>query len=67
MTTFIGFWFDNPDSDLELAISIIEDTIPCKTEVNFWEMPDGEMMISFDIRCREEDKDFVEEMLAPFM
>lgn len=62
-----GYWFYGPNADLDLAIAEIEDRIPCFTEVNFWDTPDGEVMVTLVIRCREQDAAFVEKMLAPFV
>lgn len=62
-----GYWFYGPNADLELAISTIEDRIPCFTEVNFWDTSEDEVMVMLTIRCREQDAAFVERMLAPFV
>lgn len=62
-----GYWFYGPNADLELAISTIEDRIPCFTEVNFWDTTEGEVMVTLVIRCREQDAAFVERILAPFV
>lgn len=65
--TELGYWFYGPNADLELAISEIEDRIPCFTEVNFWDTPDDEVMITLVIRCREQDAPVVERILARFV
>ena len=62
-----GYWFYGADADLELALAEIEDRIPCFMEVNFWDAPEGELLVTLVIRCREQDAAFVEKMLAPFV
>ena len=61
------YCFYSPNADLELAIAEIEERIPCFTEVNFWDIPDDEVMVTLVIHCREQDAAFVERMLAPFV
>lgn len=53
------------NADLDLAINIISEKIPCF--ITTLPVEEDESFLYIEIKCRAEDVCFVEEMLAPFV
>ena len=53
------------NADLDLAVNIIRERIPCFVSTMPAEEDDGFLYV--EIKCRAEDARFVEETLAPFV
>lgn len=56
------YWVE-PCAELELAISVVKERIPCFISLD--PLCDG--ISVFWIKCRAEDMAFVERMIAPFV
>ena len=55
-------YFLDPMAELDLALNIIRERIPCLAD---WYAEEPYIVVT--ITCREEDAAFVERMLAPFV
>lgn len=58
-------YFIEPAAELDLALNLIVEKIPCFADWHPLEEEDDHIVVA--VTCRQEDAAFVERMLAPFV